>query len=60
MNEIFICAQCGREYTLEDRYIFDGQELCRDCYRTETCICDQCGERIWLDDDCGDAYHMLC
>ena len=60
MNETFTCAHCGREHPIENRRIFDGQELCRDCYDTGTCICDQCGERIWLDDDCGDANHTLC
>ena len=60
MNETFICTHCGREYPIEDQYVFDGQELCRDCYGTETCVCDQCGERIWLVDDCGDIHHTLC
>ena len=60
MSETFVCAHCGKEHPIEDRCIFDGQELCRECYGTETCICDQCGKRIWLNDDYGDAHHTLC
>jgi len=60
MNETFICSRCGQEHPNIDRVVFDGQELCQDCYESQTCVCEHCGERIWVDDDCGDEDHTLC
>ena len=60
MLETFLCALCGTEHPITNRTVFHGQALCRSCFETETCICDRCGERIWREDDCGDATHFLC
>ncbi len=60
MPETFICAQCGNRRPVTERTIFDGQELCPSCYDSETVLCDRCGERIWRENDCGDAARSLC
>lgn len=60
MLETFTCSHCGNERPFAERTIFAGQELCRACCGSETCVCDRCGERIWREDDCGDATRFLC
>ena len=60
MNNTFICTHCSTVHPISDRIIFNGQEVCEDCFEQETRICDRCGERIWAEDDCGDEAHMLC
>ncbi len=60
MNEIFLCCRCGQEHPVTDRFVFDGQELCQNCYESETRICGHCGKRIWADEDYGDAGLILC
>ena len=36
------------------------QCFCPECLQAETCVCDRCGERIWLLDACCDETHTLC
>lgn len=60
MTETFICSQCGQEHSIAERCIFDGRELCENCYDTHTCVCENCGHRIWAYDDCGDENHTIC
>ena len=59
MNEEIICNECGRE--LDDSgHVFDGQNLCDDCYHTLTVACDCCGTRIWREDSEGNESIVLC
>ena len=51
MNNTFICTHCSTVHPISDRIIFNGQEVCEDCFEQETRICDRCGERIWAEDD---------
>ena len=60
MSRTFICSRCGREHPIVQCCVFDGQELCRNCYDTETCVCDHCGRHSWAEDSCGDENHSLC
>ena len=60
MSKTFICSRCGREHPVSEQRAFDGQELCQNCYDTETCLCDHCGNRIWAADSCGDENYSLC
>lgn len=60
MAETFICSICHQEHPLEDCIPFDGRDLCPDCLRGRTCLCDYCNTRIWAEDDHGDSYIVLC
>lgn len=44
----------------EDLYEFHEQFLCEDCLSSETAFCEQCGGRIWADDNAGDEHIHLC
>ena len=59
MNNTFICTHCHGTYDVEDRYSFDGAELCHDCLDEQTMICEHCGRRIWTD-NAADSDRILC
>ena len=54
------CCQCRRNFPLSELTYFDGQSLCADCLDEETVVCQDCGERVWNDDNSGDDDHPLC
>ena len=54
------CCQCRRNFPLSELTYFDGQSLCADCLDEETVVCQDCGERVWNDDNAGDDDHPLC
>ncbi len=60
MAETFICSVCHTEHDIEDCTTFGGRDFCPECLQAETCVCDRCGERIWLLDACCDETHTLC
>lgn len=55
-----ICSICGQEHPVEDLTRFDGHNLCSDCLRSRTCLCDRCHDRIWRKDDHGEDALTLC
>lgn len=59
-RETFICGFCHQEHSVEDRHLFDGTELCGNCYDSETVVCACCGERIWAEDAETDSHISLC
>ena len=60
MAETFICALCGREHPIEGRTVFDGKSLCPTCLEEHTCVCDRCGDRIWVSDSHSDGSTTVC
>ena len=54
------CCVCGNLHPVEELTELDDSYLCASCLRTETIRCQQCGERIWLDDNAGDGNVPLC
>ena len=54
------CGVCGREFPDDQLTEFDDQLLCPTCLEQETTICARCGDRIWNDDNNGDAHAPLC
>ena len=60
MKEMRACCVCGNLHPVEELTEFDDSYLCADCLRAETTRCQQCGERIWLDDNAGDENTPLC
>jgi len=59
-KDTFICTCCGESVPVEQRTIFDGQELCSHCLDHETVLCTSCRERIWRDDNAGSDAVPLC
>ncbi|MCD8050569.1 MAG: hypothetical protein LUE89_02680 [Clostridiales bacterium] len=59
MSETFICSICGCETPLDERHIFDGRQLCDDCFEDETVICDCCENRVWRSDTVSDSHRRL-
>ena len=60
MNEEIICTECGRTLEENEGHVFDGRNLCEDCYRTLTVECSCCGTRIWREDSEGNESIVLC
>lgn len=57
--EEMICSHCG--CVIEDECYEVGDDLlCDDCASYLTAICDDCGERFYLEDDCGDDWRFVC
>lgn len=55
-----VCSACLNEFDADDGIYFDDQDLCPDCADELTGICSCCGERVWLEDNAGDANTVLC
>lgn len=60
MSETFICSICGCETPLDERHIFDGRQLCDDCFEDVTVICDCCENRVWRSDTVSDSHTIVC
>ena len=60
MDKAFICEICGEAHPVEQRTVFDGQELCPHCLEENTLICQRCNARIWSDNNDGNDDHPLC
>lgn len=60
MSEMFVCSICHGEHPAESCTCFNGQSLCPTCLSERTCVCDHCGDRIWLEDAQCDEYQSLC
>jgi len=62
MVELHTCEHCGEEYPLEDMILCGGDLLCETCANELTAICDECGERFYIEteNDCSDSVHTLC
>ena len=59
-EEMAICSMCGTEHPTVNMTCFGDHNLCPDCLRRHTRICDHCGDRIWLSDDRGEDALTLC
>lgn len=64
-----LCSDCGRKFDKGVLIKFDGLLLCPDCLEEKTVTCNQCGDRIWRDDEsdhvglcqrCYDRYYTTC
>lgn len=60
MSEAFFCEICGQEYSTDQMYSFDNQDLCPGCLDAHTAICHECDTRIWQDNNAGSIDHPLC
>ena len=60
MKEMKACCVCGALHPVEELTEFDDYWLCSSCLRTETILCQDCGERIWADANAGDSNTPLC
>ena len=58
--ETFVCTCCGESVPMDQRTIFDGQELCAQCLEQETVLCTTCRTRVWRDDNAGSDHAPLC
>ena len=56
MDNTFICDRCGERHERSERFMVGEEELCRRCAGELTILCDECGTRIYRDDDQGDAH----
>lgn len=60
VKEMKACSVCGALHPMGELTEFEDSWLCSCCLRTETIICQDCGERIWTDDNAGDSDTPLC
>lgn len=60
MNEQHACDLCGALCEASALTEFSRQQLCPTCLENETRICCHGFERIWADDNDGDASRSLC
>ena len=58
--ELYACDHCGTEYPPDELLEVSGDFLCPDCAAELTLLCDECGRRIYTDDDEGDDCRVLC
>ena len=58
------CSVCGATLNEQNAHVFDGQNLCSNCFNDNTVVCCHCGRRVWSDNAevygneylCGDCY----
>lgn len=60
VKEMKACCVCGTLHPVEELTEFDDSWLCSLCLHSETIVCQDCGERLWADDDAGDGSTTLC
>lgn len=60
MNQILHCDICMGTVPECDCTVLGDTMLCPTCLESETLICDNCGERIFTDDNAGDDNLTLC
>ena len=57
MERTYLCDHCG-ETVAEHQLVLVGEDiLCLSCADELTVCCDECGARIYLEDDEGDDTH---
>lgn len=54
MQETYSCDHCGAVHLLDEMFHVGDDLLCPDCAGDLTILCDECGTRIYIDDDEGD------
>ena len=55
-----VCSHCGHEFPRTELTEFDGEFLCPACLETEPSVCEDCGRRIWNDNNEGSGDLILC
>lgn len=60
MQQTHTCANCGDVYPADEMFHVGDDLLCSDCAGELTILCDECGTRIYMDDDEGDDVRVLC
>jgi formylmethanofuran dehydrogenase subunit E len=55
-----VCNCCKEEFPQEVMVKFEGRWFCGHCLCRETVICTRCGERLWLENNAGNAGLPLC
>ncbi|MBQ9346379.1 MAG: amidoligase family protein [Oscillibacter sp.] len=59
-EKICACGHCDRVFPLSELTYLDSQPLCESCLDEETVVCQDCGRRVWHDEDAGSDGHPLC
>ncbi len=62
MNDLYTCANCGRQFPIFSMLCCGEDMLCGSCADELTTVCDECGERFYIDseDDRSDDTLNLC
>ncbi len=62
MAELRTCEHCGRQLPIFSMLCCGEDLLCESCADELTTVCDECGERFYInsDDDCSDSINTLC
>ena len=58
MAEMHTCSICRDEW--EEMGSFEEQDLCDNCFESETNVCDCCENRVWVDDIHSDGNIRVC
>ena len=59
-EERFMCDHCGETFPCSELIAVGEDYLCSACADERTAHCDDCGRRIYLEDDEGDDCRVLC
>lgn len=54
------CEFCGRELRSGEVLQFDGRQFCQSCLDEQTCLCENCGVRMWISSNSGDGNVIIC
>lgn len=54
------CEMCGAVHPVEELVEFGDILMCGDCLDANTVVCQNCGTRVWNDDNAGDEDTPLC
>ena len=54
------CESCRHLFPTSELKLFEGLELCPDCFNSATVLCADCGRRIWTAENAGTGSHPLC
>ncbi len=62
MNNMYICAHCGRQFPIFSMLCCGKDMLCENCAAEVTRVCEECGERFYTNsaDNCNDNSLTLC
>ncbi len=55
-----VCDSCGCSAPTNHLTEFDGSLMCKDCLKSLTVLCLNCGERIYRSENSGTSEHPLC
>ena len=60
VQQTHTCANCGDAYPVDEMLLVGDDLLCPDCAGELTILCNECGRRIYQEDEEGNDAHVFC